>query len=231
MADGDIEIARRYKLRPIDTVAGKLGLESRASDALRPLQGQGAAGCHRPLARASGRQARARHGDDADAGGRRQVDDHRRARRRTQPHRQASRHLPARTEPRTVFRHQGWCDRRRPIAGRADGGHQPPLHGRFPRDHDGEQPARRVDRQPRLLGQRARHRRAPHQLAAGHRHERSRVAQRGLVARWRGQWLSARGWLRHHGRVRSHGDLLSREGSRRSQATSRQHHLRAGTWP
>jgi formate--tetrahydrofolate ligase len=28
MADGDIEIARRYKLRPIDTVAGKLGLES-----------------------------------------------------------------------------------------------------------------------------------------------------------------------------------------------------------
>jgi len=28
MADGDIEIARRYKLRPIDTVAAKLGLES-----------------------------------------------------------------------------------------------------------------------------------------------------------------------------------------------------------
>jgi formate--tetrahydrofolate ligase len=30
-----------------------------------------------------------------------------------------------------VFRHQGWRDRRRPIAGRADGGHQPPFTGDF----------------------------------------------------------------------------------------------------
>ena len=39
-----------------------------------------------------------------------------------------------------------------------DGGHQPPLHRRLPRHHLGAQSALGADRQPHLLGQRARHR-------------------------------------------------------------------------
>ena len=50
------------------------------------------------------------------------------------------------------------------------------LHRRFPRHRHGPQPARRADRQPHLLGQRARPRSAAHLLAARGRHERPRVA-------------------------------------------------------
>ena len=64
-----------------------------------------------------------------------------------------------------MLRHEGRRGRRRLCAGRADGGHQPPFHRRFPRDRRRQQPARGDGRQPHLLGQRARHRPAPHHLA------------------------------------------------------------------
>jgi formate--tetrahydrofolate ligase len=68
----------------------------------------------------------------------------------------------------------------------------------------------RDDRQPHLLGQRARHRRAPHRLAAGDGHERPGAARHRLLARRRRQRLPARGRLRHHGGLRGDGDPLPR---------------------
>ena len=124
------------------------------------------------------------------------------------------------------LRHEGRRGRRRLRPGRADGGHQPPLHRRLPRHHLGAQPALGADRQPHLLGQRARHRLAPRRLAPRHGHERPRAARDRLLARRRRQRLSARSRLRHHGRLRSDGDLLPRQGPRRPQEAARQHHRR-----
>ena len=73
---------------------------------------------------------------------------------------------------------------------------------------DRQQPAGGADRQPHLLGQRARHRRAPHHLAPRHGHERPRAAPDRQLAGRRRQRLPARGRLRHHRRLRSDGDLL-----------------------
>ena len=110
-----------------------------------------------------------------------------------------------------VVRHEGRRGRRRLRAGGADGGHQPPLHRRLPRHHLGAQSAVGADRQPHLLGQCARHRLAPRRLAPRHGHERPRAARDRLLARRRRQRLSARGRLRHHGRLGSDGDLLPRQ--------------------
>ena len=84
----------------------------------------------------------------------------------------------------------------------------------------------RADRQPHLLGQCARHRQPPRRLAARDGHERPRVALDRLLARRRRQRLSARGRLRHHGRVGGDGDLLPRQRPRRSEGAPRQHHRR-----
>ncbi len=81
-----------------------------------------------------------------------------------------------------------------------------------------------ADRQPHLLGQRARHRQPPRRLAARHGHERPRAARDRLFARRRRQRLPARGRVRHHGGVGGDGDLLPRQRSRRSQGAPRQHH-------
>ncbi len=50
-----------------------------------------------------------------------------------EPDRQAGRDLPARAVARPLLRHEGRRGRRRLRPGRADGGHQPPLHRRLPR--------------------------------------------------------------------------------------------------
>ncbi len=76
------------------------------------------------------------------------------------------------------FGDEGRRRRRRLRPGRADGGHQPPFHRRFPRDRRRQQPARGDGRQPHLLGQRARHRLAPGHLAPRPRHERPGAALR-----------------------------------------------------
>ena len=119
------------------------------------------------------------------------------------------------------FRHEGRRRRRRLCAGRADGGHQSSFHRRFPRHHLGAQSALGADRQPHLLGQCARHRLTPRHLAPRDGHERSRAARDRVLARRRRQRLSARGRLRHHRRLRSHGDLLPRQGPRRPQGAPR----------
>ena len=55
-----------------------------------------------------------------------------------------------------------------------------------------------LDRQPRLLGQQARHRHPPRDLAPRGGHERPGAARDRDLARRRGQRLPARGGLRHH---------------------------------
>ena len=81
-------------------------------------------------------------------------------------------------------------------------------------------------RQPRLLGQRARHRPAPHHLAARPRHERPGAALDRQLARRGRERLPARGRVRHRRRLRGHGDLLPGQRPRRSEAAARQHHRR-----
>ena len=208
----DIEIAREAKMKPIAEVGKKIGIPAEPCSTTA-RQGQGLLRLHQLGAEEQGWQADPRHRHQPDTGRRRQDDDDRRPRRRLEPHRQEGHELPARALARALLRHQGRRRRRRLCPGRADGGHQPPLHGRLPRHHQRAQPAVGDDRQSHLLGQRARPRCAPHRLAPRHGHERPRATlDRQLAGRHR-QRLSARGRLRHHGRLRDHGDLLPRQRS------------------
>ena len=150
----DLEIARRAKLLPIGQVAARLGIPDeelmpygryKAKIGLemveRARNGRGASWCwSAPSARP--RRARARRprpwawADALNRIGKR------------------ARRLPARAVARALLRGQGRRGRRRARAGGADGGHQPALHRRLPRDHLRAQPARGADRQPRAPGQR-----------------------------------------------------------------------------
>ena len=198
----------------------------RASFALRPRQGEDLRRVHQVGEGQQGRQADPRHRHQPDAGRRRQDDDDGRPRRRPQPHRQEGDRLHPRGLARTEFRRQGRCCRRRLCAGRADGGHEPPLHRRFPRHHHRAQSAFGADRQPHLLGQRARHRHPPRRLAPRHGHERPGAARDHLLARRRRQRLSARGRLRHHRRLGSHGDPVPVHRPEGPGKAPRRHHRR-----
>ena len=222
----DIEIARAAKKKPIQEIGAKARHSRRAPAALRPRQGKDLGRVHRLQARRQGRQADPGHRDQPDAGRRRQDHHDGRPRRRAEPHRQEGDHLHPRGVARAEFRRQGRCRRRRLCAGRADGGHEPPFHRRFPRHHHGAQSALGADRQPHLLGQRARHRHPPHRLAARHGHERPGAARNHRVARRRRQRLSARGGFRHHRRLGGHGDPLPRHRPQGSGEAARRHHRR-----
>ena len=130
-----------------------------------------------------------------------------------------------------VLRRQGRRRRRRLRAGRADGGHQPPFHRRLQRDRAREQPARGAARQPHQPRQRARHRHPPHPVEARGRHERPRAARHRRRARRHGERLSARGRLRHRGRLRGDGDLLPVDLGRGPEAAARQHRRRLHEGP
>ena len=224
-AKSDIEIARAAKKRPILEIGAKLGIPAESLDPYGNDKAKVSAEfiiARRPARR----QADPRHRHQPDAGGRREDDDDRRPRRRAEPHRQARRDLPARALARALLRHEGRRGRRRLCPGRADGGHQPPFHRRFPRHHLGAQSSVRDDRQPYLLGQRARYRYPPHRLAARHGHERPRASRDRLLARRRRQRFSARRRVRHHRRLGDHGDPLPRQGSRRSAEAHRRHRHR-----
>jgi hypothetical protein len=101
-----------------------------------------------------------------------------------------------------VFRHQGGD--RRANRRSSDGGHQPHFTGDFHAITTANN-LLAVDRQPRLLGNEPIDVAA---LAAGHRHET--IARCSVVSSLRRVMASARGWLRHHGRVRK-CDLCSPE--------------------
>ena len=125
-----------------------------------------------------------------------------------------------------VLRHEGRRRRRRLRASRADGRDQSPFHRRLPRHHDRQQSPGLDGRQPHVLGQRARDRSAPRRLAPRARPERPRAARDGRRPRRRGQWVSARGRVRHHGRVRNDGGVLPRRRSRRSRGAAGPHDRR-----
>ena len=197
----DIEIAREAKMKPIAEVGKKIGIPDGRAAELRALQGQGLLRLHQLGAEEQGRQADPGHRHQPDAGGRRQDHDDGRSRRRPQPHRQEGHELPARALAWALLRREGWRGRRRLRSGRADGGYQPPLHGRLPRHHVGAQPALGTARQPHLLGQCAGARCAPHCVAPRHGHERPRAAVDRQLARRHRQRLPARGRLRHHRRI------------------------------
>ena len=128
---------------------------------------------------------------------------------------------PARAVARPLLRHEGRGCRRRLRPGRADGADQPALHRRLPCHRQRAQPAVRDARQPHLLGQRAGPRRATDRLAPGHRHERPLAAPDRLQPGRRRQRLSARGRLRHHGRLGGDGGVLPRHRPRRPRAPAR----------
>ncbi len=204
----DIEIARAATMKPIAEVAAKVGIPADALVPYGTTKAKVSFALHRPAEGPQGRQAHPRHRHQPDAGRRGQDDDDRRSRRRPQPHRQEGDDVPARALARALLRREGRRGRRRLRAGGAHGGHQPALHRRLPRHHVGAQPALRHARQPHLLGERARARHPARRVAARARHERPGAARNRQLAGRRVERLSAPGRLRHHGRLRGHGDPL-----------------------
>ena len=135
-------------------------------------------------------------------------------------------HRASRAVARPLLRQQRRRGGRRLRPGCADGRYQPALHRRLPRHNERPQSAVGADRQSYLLGQCPWHRRAPRQLEARARHERSRAALDRQFARRRLERLPAPGRLRHHGRLGSDGDPLPVEGSEGPREPPRQHHRR-----
>ena len=206
-----LEIAQEAKLRPITEIAAAAGIEPDELEAVGPVSRQGAPVAARPAAEPLERQARDRHGDHADQGGRGQDDDERRADDGARQAEQEGDAVPARAVDGADLRGQGRRHRRRLRADRADGGHQPPLQRRLPRGDGGAQPAgggaRRVD----LQRQPARDRPVVGDLAAHARHERPRAALHGGGAGRQGARRAAREPVRDHGGVGSDGGVRAVE--------------------
>ena len=179
----DIEIAQEARLRPIEEIARDAGIHPDDFIPYGRDKAKISITRHRPRRGAARGPAGARLRHHADAGGRGQVDDDGGPRAGAQPPGQESDHRAARAFPRALLRHEGRRGRRRVLAGRAHGGHQPPLHRRLPGHHRGAQPARRDDRQPSPSRQRSRDRSARHSVPPRARHERPRAArQRSSVS-------------------------------------------------
>ena len=205
-----LRIAQEAKLRPITEIAAAAGLEPDELEPYGRYKGKVYALRPRSARRPARRQADQRHGDHADEGRRGQDDDVGLADPGTRAHRQEGRALPARGLARPGVRDQGRRRRRRLRPGRADGGHEPPLHRRHPRDRRREQPARGDARGAPPARQRARHRSALDQLAPLHGHQRPLAARHRGRARRQGERLPAPDRLRHHRRVRGDGDRRGR---------------------
>ena len=204
----DLEIARESEDAAHRRGRGQADHSGRGAGAVRPPQGQGRLRFHQRAAGQAGRRAGAGDRHQSDPRGRGQDHHHGRPRRRAEPHRQARGDLPARAIARPELRHEGRRGRRRLFAGGADGPDQPAFHRRLPRDHLGQQPARRDDRQPHLLGQCAGHRRAAGVVAPLPGHERPGAALDRQQPGRRGERLPARGRVRHQRRVGSDGGVL-----------------------
>ena len=178
-----LEIAQEAELRPIARDRGGRSASSRTSTTCTAsTRRRSASPSSSGSSDAARREAHLRHGDHADEGRRGQDDDLGLADPGARAHRQEAGALPARGLARPGLRDQGRRGRRRLRAGRPDGGPQPPLHGRHPRDRRGEQPARRDARGAPAARQQARDRPADGELAALRRHQRPRAARRSSSA-------------------------------------------------
>ena len=217
----DIEIAREAKMKPIMEIGKGLGIPEKDLIPYGHTKAKVRSRLHRQPEVEAERQAHPRHRHQPDARRRRQDDDHRRPRRRPQPHRQEGHGGLREPSLGPCFGMKG---------GAAGGGYAQivpmediNLHftGDFHAITSAHNLLSRDDRQPHLLGQRARHRHPPRRLAPRDGHERPRAARDRLLAGRRRQRLSARGRLRHHGRLRDHGHPLPRRPrSRISSAAS-----------
>ena len=119
--------------------------------------------------------------------------------------------VPARAVDGARVRREGRRHRRRLLADRADGGHQPPLQRRLPRRDRRAQPAGRGARRVDLQRQPAAHRSLVGDLAAHAGHERSRAALHGGRARRQDARRAAREPVRHHRGVGSDGGVRAVE--------------------
>ena len=220
-----LEIAQEAELRPIEEIAARRPA-ARRGRALRPLQGEDLAGGARAAAGRARRQARLRHGDDADAGRRGQDDDARRPDR----------------GPRHIGKSPVACLREPSLGpvfgvkgGAAGGGYaqvvpMEDLNLHFTGDIHAISAANNLlaalidsSIHPR---QRARARRAADQLAPRDRHERPRAAQQHRRARRQRQRLPARDRLRHHRGLRGDGDPRGRARPAGPARAARPHHRR-----
>ena len=134
--------------------------------------------------------------------------------------------LSPRALARTRVRDQGRRRGRRLRAGGADGGPEPPLHRRHPRDRGSQQSPRRGARGASAARQQARRRPADDRLAPLHRHERPLVAPDRDRPRRAGERLPARDGLRHHSGLRGDGDRRGCERPQRSSPQARRDHRR-----
>ena len=202
------------------------GPRARRGRPVREVQGEDLAVRARAARRPAGREARLRHGDHADEVRRGQDDDLGLAHAGPRRDRQEARPLPARGVARPRVRDQGRCRRRGLRAGRPDGGHEPPLHGRHPRDRRGEQPARGDARGAPAARERARHRSAHRLVAALRRHQRPRAARHRRRPRRPRERLSAPDGLGHHRSFRGDGDRRRRARPVRPARAARRDHRR-----
>ena len=123
-------------------------------------------------------------------------------------------------------RDQGRRGRRRLLAGRADGGSEPPLHRRHPRDRRRQQPALGDARGAHPAREHARDRPADDQLAPLRGHERPGAARRRHRPRRTRERLRPRDRLRHHRRLRGDGDHRRRARPLRPAQAARRDHGR-----
>ena len=187
----------------------------RRARALRSVPREGRPLDPRPAGRPARRQADHHDRDHADEGRRGQDHHVALAHAGHGEDRQGRRALPARALDGTGVRHQGRRHRRRLRAGRADGGHQPPLQRRLPRGHGGPQPAGVGARRLALLRQPAGDRPHQHHVAADARRERARAPVHGHRPRRQDARRPARERVRDHRRVRGDGGARARVRSRR----------------
>ena len=209
-----LEIAQEADLRPITEIAASAGIPD---DVLEPF-GRYRAKVDlvdpRPAGRPARRQAGHHDGDHADEGRRGQDHDVDLADAGPREDRQGRPALPPRTLDGSGVRHQGRRHRRRLRAGRADGGHQPPLQRRLPRRHGRPQPAGVRARRLALLRQPARYRRLKHHLAADARCQRARAPVHGHRPRREDARRPARERVRDHRGVGGDGRARPRVRSR-----------------
>ena len=197
------------ELRPIDRIAERAGPRARRDRAVRPLQGEG-----RRCRSSSASPIAPTASSSASPGSPRRRPARARRRRRsalTAGARRASARTPCaclrEAVARPGVRDQGRRRRRRPGPGRPDGGPEPPLHRRHPRDRRRQQPARGDDRRARsCTATRTRSTRcAIRWRRAVDMNDRAlRDIAVGLGGR--AERLPARDRLRHHRRVRGDGD-------------------------
>ena len=142
-------------------------------------------------------------------------------------HRQAPGALPARGVARPGLRDQGRRGGRRLRAGRADGGHEPPLHRRHPRDRRGQQPARRDARGAHPARQRSSaSTRSRSRGAAAWTSTTARCATSSSASAAARTATSAADRLRHHRRLRGDGDRRRRPRPPRPARAPRRDHRR-----